>query len=49
MFGGLHGEKLLLEINCQLIAGSECPRFLNYSNLSIHGVGNISFNVSNKS
>ena len=47
MFGGLHIEKLLLEIYGQLIAGSEFPRFLNYSKLSITGAGHIALNVPN--
>ena len=45
--GGLHIEKLLLEIHGQLIAASVLPRFLNYSKLSITGAGNIALNVPN--
>ena len=40
MFGGLHIDKLLLEIHGQLIAGSGLPQFLNYSKLSITGAEN---------
>ena len=40
MFGGIHIDKLLLEIHGQLIAGSGLPRFLNYSKLSITGAEN---------
>ena len=47
MFGGLHIEKLLLEIHGQLIAGSGLPGFLNYLKLSITGPENISLNVPN--
>ena len=45
MFGGIHIEKLLYEIQVQLIAGSRLPWFLNYSKLSITGTGNIALNV----
>ena len=41
MFGGLHIEKLLLEIHGQLIAGSGLSKFLDQSNLSITGAGNV--------
>ena len=47
MFGGLHIEKLLLEIHRQLIAGSGLPQLLNYSKLSIIGAEDIALNVPN--
>ena len=47
MFGGLHIEKLLVEIHGQLIAGSELPGFLNNLKLSITGAENIALNVPN--
>ena len=47
MFGGLHIEKLLLEIHGQLIAGSGLTGFLNYLKLSITGPENISLNIPN--
>ena len=47
MFGGLHIEKVLLDIHGQLIAGSGFPRLLNYSKLSINVAENIALNVPN--
>ena len=38
MFGGLHIEKLLLEIHGQLIAGSGLARFLDQVKISITGL-----------
>ena len=47
IFGGLHIEKLFLEIHGQLIAGTRLTRFLNFSKLSITGARNITLNVPN--
>ena len=41
MFGGLQIEKLLLEIQGQLIAGSELAKFLCQTKVCITGVGNM--------
>ena len=46
MFGGLHIEILLLEIHGQLVGGSGLAQFLDQSNLSITGAGNVVLNVS---
>ena len=46
MFGGLHIEKLLLEIHGQFIARSGLAKFLYQAKVSIAGVGNIVTNVS---
>ena len=46
MFGGLHIEKLLLEIHGQLIAGSGLVQFLDQVKISITGAGNAVVNVS---
>ena len=46
MFGGLHIEKLLLEIHGQLIAGSGLAQFLDRAGVSITGAGNVALNVS---
>lgn len=46
MFGGLHIEKLLLEIHGQLIAGSGLAQFLDHAGVSITGAGNVALNVS---
>ena len=40
MFGGLHIEKLLLEIHGQLIAGSGLTQYLDQAKISITGAGN---------
>ena len=45
MFGGLHIEKLLLEIHGQLIAGSGLSQFLDRADISITGAGNVALNV----
>ena len=46
MFGGLQIEKLLLEIQGQLIAGSELAKFLCQTKVCITGVGNMVVNLS---
>ena len=46
MFGGLQIEKLLLEIQGQLIAGSELAKFLCQTKVCIAGVGNMVVNLS---
>ena len=46
MFGGLHIEKLLLELHGQIIAGNGLPEILNISKLSMTGAGNTLVNVS---
>ena len=46
MFGGLHVEKLRLEIHGQLIAGSGLAQFLDQAKVSITGVENVVVNVS---
>ena len=45
MFGGLHIEKLLLEIHGQLIDGSGLSELIDVSNVSISGGGNVLVNV----
>ena len=45
MFGGLHIEKLLLEIHGQLVDGSGLSELLDISKLSITGAGNVLINV----
>ena len=47
IFGGLHIDKLLHEIQGQLIADSGLPRSINRLKISITGAGNIALNVSN--
>ena len=46
MFGGLHIEKLLLEIHRQLIAGSRLPKFPDQAKISITGARNVVVSVS---
>ena len=46
MFGGLHIEKLLLEIHGQPIAGSGLAQFLDQVKISITGAANAVVNVS---
>ena len=46
MFGGLHIEKLLLEIHGQLIAGSGLTQFLDQTKISTTGAGNAVVNIS---
>ena len=46
MFGGLHIEKLLLEIHGQLIAGSRLAQFLDQVKVSITRAGIVMVNVS---
>ena len=45
MFGGLHIEKLLLEIHGQIVDGSGLSELLGISKLSIAGAGNLLINV----
>ena len=45
MCGGLHIEKLFLEIHGQLIAGSGLAKFLDQAEVSITGAGNVVVNV----
>ena len=45
IFGGLHIEKLLLEIHGQLIAGSGLDIFIKKAQLSITGADNVVLNV----
>ena len=46
MFGGLHIEKLLLEIHRQVIAGSRLPKFPDQAKISITGARNVVVSVS---
>ena len=46
MFGGLQIEKLLLEIQGQLIAGSGLAQFLDQAKVCITGAGNAVVNLS---